>query len=85
MVRTIKITAILVDKDNTICLTIDVPSQRFLRLYVIVLMFFQGSPIYGPELASLLEILVEAANEGSLAQVNATKCLACAEKYHLFF
>ncbi|XP_048587556.1 guanylate-binding protein 2 [Nematostella vectensis] len=28
-----------------------------------------GSPITGPELASLLEILVEAANEGSLAQI----------------
>ncbi|KXJ23571.1 hypothetical protein AC249_AIPGENE12446 [Exaiptasia diaphana] len=28
-----------------------------------------GSPITGPEFASLLEILVEAANEGSLAQI----------------
>ena len=28
-----------------------------------------GKPITGPELASLLEILVAAANEGSLAEV----------------
>lgn len=29
-----------------------------------------GRPITGPELATLLEILVTAANEGSLAEVN---------------
>ena len=31
-----------------------------------------GKPITGPELASLLEILVAAANEGSLAEVGST-------------
>ncbi|KXJ23596.1 hypothetical protein AC249_AIPGENE12396 [Exaiptasia diaphana] len=32
-----------------------------------------GFPITGPEFASLLEILVEAANEGSLAQMSASQ------------
>ena len=38
-------------------------------LTVIEVRCFAGRPITGPELATLLEILVTAANEGSLAEV----------------
>ena len=38
-------------------------------------MVLTGRPITGPELATLLEILVTAANEGSLAEVVNTICV----------
>ena len=37
--------------------------------------FLLGKPISGPELSMLLEILVTAANEGSLAEVFTVLCV----------
>lgn len=41
---------------------------------VIRYLLLEGRPISGPELAMLLEILVTAANEGSLAEVRTYVC-----------
>ena len=40
-----------------------------------------GRPITGPELASLLEVLVTAANEGSLAEVHTGGGCVCAHMH----
>lgn len=48
----------------------------FLPLFFVVIRYLllEGQPISGPELAMLLEILVTAANEGSLAEVRTYVC-----------
>ncbi len=38
-------------------------------IIIIIIIIILGQPITGPEIASLLSVLVDAANEGSLAEV----------------
>ena len=71
------INGLIPKEKNGIKLSVGIDKSKTLYCLFNCETLFLGKPISGPELAMLLEILVTAANEGSLAEVLYIQKLVC--------